>query len=63
MQYDSPAEYQKVVGSPLPAIIIGGVNPDAPRNKPLLQAVFEKDLQATANVIPRQKALDIYNAH
>jgi len=61
-QYHSPGEYQKVLGSPLPATIIGGVNPNAPREKPVLQAVFETDPQAQANVIgPRQKALDIYN--
>jgi amidase len=61
-QYHSPDEYQRIVGSPLPATIIGGVNPNAPKEKPVLQAVFEKDPQAQANVIgPRQKALDIYN--
>ena len=61
-QYRSPDEYQRMVGSPLPATIIGGVNPNAPKEKPVLQAVFEKDPQAQANVIgPRQKALDIYN--
>jgi Asp-tRNA(Asn)/Glu-tRNA(Gln) amidotransferase A subunit family amidase len=61
-QYRSPEEYQRVVGSPLPETIIGGVNPDAPKKKPVLQAVYEKDPQAQANVIgPRQKALDIYN--
>ena len=62
-QYHSPDEYQRTVGSPLPATIIGGVNPNAPKGrKPALQAVFEKDPQAQANVIgPRQKALDIYN--
>ena len=61
-QYHSPGEYQKVLGSPLPATIIGGVNPNAPKEKPVRQAVFETDPQAQANVIgPRQKALDIYN--
>jgi Asp-tRNA(Asn)/Glu-tRNA(Gln) amidotransferase A subunit family amidase len=61
-QYHSPGEYQMVVGSPLPATIIGGVNANAPKEKPVLQAVFEKDPQAQANVVgPRQKALDIYN--
>jgi Asp-tRNA(Asn)/Glu-tRNA(Gln) amidotransferase A subunit family amidase len=62
-QYHSPDEYQKAVGSPLPATIIGDVNPNASKGrKPLLQAVFEKDPQAQANVLaPRQKALDIYN--
>ena len=62
-QYHSPGEYQKAVGSPLPATIIGGVNPHAPKGrKPVVQAVFEKDPQAQANVIgPREKALGIYN--
>jgi amidase len=61
-QYHSPAEYQKVVGSPLSPIIIGGVNPDAPKGHKVVQAVLEKDPQAQANVLgPRQKAIDIYN--
>jgi amidase len=62
-QYHSPDEYRKAVGSPLPATLIGGVNPNAPKGrKPVVQAVLEKDLQAQANVLgPRQKALDIYN--
>jgi Asp-tRNA(Asn)/Glu-tRNA(Gln) amidotransferase A subunit family amidase len=62
-QYHSPGEYQKAVGSPLPATIIGGVDPNASKGrKPILQTVFEKDPQAKANVLaPRQKALDIYN--
>jgi amidase len=62
-QYHSPAEYQKIVGSPLSPIIIGGVNPSAPQGrKPIVQAVLEKDPQAQTNVLgPRQKAIDIYN--
>jgi Asp-tRNA(Asn)/Glu-tRNA(Gln) amidotransferase A subunit family amidase len=62
-QYHSPDEYQKAVGSPLAAIIIGSANPNVPKGrKPLVQALFEKDPQAQANVLaPRQKALDIYN--
>ena len=62
-QYHSPEEYQKAVGSALPSTIIGGANPNAPRGrKPLVQAVFEKDSEAQANVLaPRKKALDIYN--
>src|SRR5215831_245944 len=38
-QYHSPSEYQKVAGSPLPATIIGGMNPNAPKGKPVLQSV------------------------
>ena len=47
-QYHSPDEYQKAVGSPLPATIIGGVNPNAPERigTPVVQAVFENDPQA-----------------
>ena len=62
-QYHSPNEYQKAVGAPLPATIIGGVNPNAPKGrKPVVQTVFEKDPHAQANVLgPRQRALDIYN--
>jgi len=69
-QYHSAEEYQKAVGSPLPATIIGGRDwhalgqPDAPKGrKPIIQAVFENDPQAGANVlIPRQKALELYIA-
>jgi Asp-tRNA(Asn)/Glu-tRNA(Gln) amidotransferase A subunit family amidase len=63
-QYHSAAEYEKAVGSPLPATIIssGDVNDrsDMPQVK---QALIESDPQANANFFtPRQKALDAYNA-
>ena len=67
-QYHSADEYRKAVGSPLPATIIGGGDwhavgqEQAPKRRPIVQAVFEKDPQAGANVlVPRQKALDAYN--
>jgi Asp-tRNA(Asn)/Glu-tRNA(Gln) amidotransferase A subunit family amidase len=62
-QYHSPAEYLKAVGSPLPATIIGGPDKsDSKHRPPPIQAVFETDPHAAANVlIPRQKALDAYN--
>jgi len=62
-QYHSPDEYQKAVGSPLPATIIGGVDEAARKDRPpLIQAVFESDPEADANVLaPRQRALDAYN--
>ena len=62
-QYRSADEYQKVVGSPLPATIIGGVDETTRKNRPpLIQAVFENDPQAEANVlVPRQRALEAYN--
>jgi len=62
-QYHSAEEYQKAVGYPLPATIIGGKDPDAPKDRrSWVQAVFETDPHAKANVIePREKALDLYN--
>ena len=62
-QYHSAAEYQKAVGSPLPATIIGGEDPDAPKDRrALTQAVFETDPMANANVLtPRTKALEEYS--
>ncbi|HLK20480.1 MAG TPA: amidase [Bryobacteraceae bacterium] len=62
-QYHSAAEYQKAVGSALPATIIGGVDPDAPKgHAKVVQAVLEKDPQARANVFaPRENAIRIYN--
>jgi amidase len=63
MQYHSAEEYQKAVGFPLPATIIGGKKPDAPKDRrTVIQAVLENDPQAEANVFgPRRKALDAYN--
>jgi Asp-tRNA(Asn)/Glu-tRNA(Gln) amidotransferase A subunit family amidase len=66
-QYHSVDDYKKAVGSSLPPTIIGGnqwrgLGQEAPK-RPISQAVFETDPQATANVmVPRQKALDMYNA-
>jgi Asp-tRNA(Asn)/Glu-tRNA(Gln) amidotransferase A subunit family amidase len=66
-EYHSAEEYKKAVGSPLPYTIIGGdqwraLGQDAPNKHPIPQAVFATDPQADANVlIPRQKALAIYN--
>ena len=62
-QYHSADEYRKVVGSPLPATIIGGVDETARKDRPpLMQAEFESDPQAEANVLgPRRRALDAYN--
>ncbi|HTS75548.1 MAG TPA: amidase [Bryobacteraceae bacterium] len=66
-QYHSAEEYQKAVGSPLPPTIIGGKDwheidePVVPKRRDRIQANFESDPQAAANVlIPRQKALDMY---
>jgi len=62
-QYHSADEYQKAVGSPLPATIIGGMDETTRKDRPpLIQAVFESDPQADANFLaPRRRALDAYN--
>jgi amidase len=62
-QYHSPDEYQKVVGFPLPATIIGGTDETTRKDRPpLVQATFETDPQAEPNVLaPRRRALDAYN--
>jgi amidase len=62
-QYHSADEYKKAVGSPLPATIIGGMDPTAPKDrKPVIQAVLETDPQADANLFgPRNRALAAYN--
>jgi amidase len=62
-QYHSADEYRKVVGSPLPATIIGGTDAGARKGRrQMMQALFESDPKAEANVIaPRRKALEAYN--
>jgi amidase len=62
-QYHSPDEYLKAVGSPLPPTIIGGPDKTAPKRRPPpVQAVFETDPKADANVLaPRKNALEAYN--
>jgi Asp-tRNA(Asn)/Glu-tRNA(Gln) amidotransferase A subunit family amidase len=62
-QYHSVEEYQKAVGSPLPSTIIGGADKNTRKDRPpLIQAVFETDPQAEANVLaPRRRALEAYN--
>ena len=52
-----------MVGSPLPATIIGGTDTDAPKDRPrVMQAMLRERSQAQANVLgPRQKALEEYN--
>ncbi len=61
-QYHSADEYQKAVGSPLPSTIIGGANETGHNDRrSVMQAVFETDPQAEANVLgPRRRALDAY---
>jgi Asp-tRNA(Asn)/Glu-tRNA(Gln) amidotransferase A subunit family amidase len=62
-QYHSPEEYEKAVGSPLPATIIGGAKPDPSDTRPLVTQVrFEDNPQASAEVLqPRKRALELYD--
>jgi Asp-tRNA(Asn)/Glu-tRNA(Gln) amidotransferase A subunit family amidase len=62
-QYHSAAEYEKAVGSPLPATIIGVADPaTAKGRRAVTQALIESDPQADANFFtPRRKALEAYN--
>jgi len=66
-QYRSAEEYEKVVGSPLPATIIDGSadldGAETRKGRPRVpQAIFESDPQAEANFrAPRRKALQAYS--
>ncbi len=62
-QYHSAAEYEKAVGSPLPATIIGVTDPTTLKGRrAVAQALIESDPQANANFFtPRGKALEAYN--
>ncbi len=61
-QYHSAAEYEKAVGSPLPATIIGVTDPTTLKGRrAVAQALIESDPQANANFFtPRGKALEAY---
>ncbi|HXR97618.1 MAG TPA: amidase [Terriglobales bacterium] len=65
-QYHSAGEYARVVGSPLPATIIGGGKPGTLLVDPrpvVAQLAYENNPRANADVnLPRQRALAIYNA-
>ncbi|WP_263356054.1 amidase [Acidicapsa ligni] len=63
-QYHSSAEYEKAVGSALPATIIGGWTGTGRRGDALIsQRKIETDPNAEANYFgPRRKAVEIYNA-
>jgi amidase len=65
-QYHSAKEYEKVVGSPLPATIIGGDKPGTLLVDPrpvVKQVTYEGNPQADADVnTPRKQALDLYNS-
>lgn len=62
-QYHSAEEYEKAVGSPLPATIIGGAKPDPNDSRPVvIQVRFENNPQAAADVLePRKRALELYD--
>jgi Asp-tRNA(Asn)/Glu-tRNA(Gln) amidotransferase A subunit family amidase len=61
-QYHSPEEYEKAVGSPLSATIIGGGEPDTHDSRPVTQVRFEDNPQAATEVLtPRKQVLDLYN--
>jgi Asp-tRNA(Asn)/Glu-tRNA(Gln) amidotransferase A subunit family amidase len=62
-QYRSIAEYERVVGSPIPAVITGaaGTGVDQQRQDAVKQAILESDPQADANYFgPRQRAMRAY---
>ena len=64
--YRSAAEYEKAVGSPLPATIIGGATPDPPAGgrarPPVEQIALKADPQADASFFsPQRKALEAYH--
>jgi amidase len=62
-QYHSVAEYEKAVGSPLPATITGDYATGRGGRPIVAQALIESDPQADTNFYtPRQKALEQYNA-
>jgi amidase len=64
--YHSAEEYEKAVGSPLPATIIGGGSPGILESDPrpvVAQVNFENNPQADSDVVrPRRRALEIYTA-
>lgn len=62
-QYHSPEEYEKAVGSPLPATIIGGAKTDPNDSRPpVMQVRFEGNPQAAVDVLePRKRGLELYN--
>ena len=65
-QYHSAEEYEKAVGSPLPATIIGGDKPGTLLVDPrpvVKQETFENNPQSEADVLePRARALELYDA-
>jgi amidase len=62
-EYHSPDEYKKAVGSPLPAVIVGGMDPFVKDNRPpVKQEKIEGNPHAEAGVLePRKKTLQVFN--
>jgi amidase len=62
-QYHSIEEYEKVVGAPIPAVIIRGAAPDANKDRPqIVETTIETDPQADANYHePKRRTLAAYN--
>lgn len=61
-QYDSPEEYNRATGTPLPAVIIGGEKTGLFESSGIQQEILESDPQAEANFLgPRRDLLDRYN--
>ena len=62
-QYHSAADYERVVGRPLPSVIIGGDKTGMFEGRNIKQATLQLDPNAEANLIgPRNKVLDLYEA-
>jgi Asp-tRNA(Asn)/Glu-tRNA(Gln) amidotransferase A subunit family amidase len=62
-QYHSSAEYERFVGKPLPAVVIGGESTGMMSAKGIRQAVLANDPEAEANLLgPRNKVQAMYDA-
>jgi amidase len=61
-QYHSPEEYERAIGKPLPAVIIGGEKTGLFESSGIRQAILENDPQAEANFLgPKRDLLDRYS--
>ncbi len=62
-EYHSAAEYERVAGKPLPAVIIGGEKTGMNESGAIEQATLESDPHAEAALIgPRREVLALYDA-
>ena len=62
-EYHSPTEYERIVGTPLPVVILGGDESRPTRATGLPQAKVESDPGAEANLLgPRRKVMALYEA-